>query len=107
MRLVGVRFTSRSGDEEKTLAEFRLDPSDPTEVVALSGQGTGIGKTVLGEGVETMYDAALAVEIGRKYGVEMPSSSQVFTTKDGVRLLIALLAVYKGNLYTGTYPVEE
>lgn len=109
MILVGVRFTSRSGDddEEKTTAEFRLYPDDPSLVVPISGRGTNLVETVLERGVETGSDAALASDLGKQYGVLMPSGSRVYTVKDGARFLIALMAVHKGNAYGGRYPITE
>lgn len=105
MPLVGVRFTRHTEKGEEPLAEFRLDPNDPSKVIVVSGNVSGIAQKVLADGIETMYDAGYAVEIGQRYGVQMPPKSQVFTLADGVRLLIALMAVYKGNQYSGTYPV--
>ena len=104
MRLIGVRFTSRSDGPEKTVSEFRLDSNDPNRVVMVLGQDLSIAD-YLEEGVES--DPPYVNELGEKYGVQMPSEPHRFTAKDGIKFLIALMSRLKGNAYGGTYPIED
>ena len=106
MGLVGVRFTTRNGDddEERTIAEFHLDHDNPNLAIAVSGHKTSLVGMALDEGVHS--DPHLAVKYGEKYGVPMPLESHRFTVQDGVKFHIALMSNYKGNAYGGTYPIE-
>ena len=110
MTLTGVKFVS--SEDGKTTAEFQVDPSDPKNVLIPSGENTFLAGEIKENGLRVAgEDAEAAEKLAEKYGVKMSpvKSPSVFYIKDGVKLLIAVLAVYgkRGGEYSGVFPVER
>jgi hypothetical protein len=109
MAVVGVQFVSRNDvtDDEEVFAEFRLDPRSNVVVLTL-GQDTCVGHESMTQGVVVdRIDQRMVNETGMEVGVPMPEA-RVYTPKDGVKFLVALVGVRaRSGGYSDARFIEE
>lgn len=105
MKLSGIQF--KDSETGAVTIEAKLSSNGVSFSV---GADTFIAGDILQNGLRVAgEDLEYAATLGQKYGVDINEKSPaVFWPRSGVKLLVALLAVYgkRGGDYQGVYPIE-